>query len=270
MLNNNTQAVLKETIGLVFDRAATGYFHLDYVRHFGERLVAHAELNDGDSILDVACGRGAVLIPAARAVGHKGLAIGIDLSEQMTELTRGDVRQRNLPQARLMQMDAEWLDFDDAMFDAVFCGFGLFFFPDLGRALAEIRRVLRPGGRLFTSTWGQDDPLWERLDGLITNYQPMVKLRSSDLSQPSEVRAVLSDAGFSDVTVVTESYDNIFPTKEDCWQQLYSISFRANLEKMTPETLQAFRQDYLAELDTIRQPDGYHMRLEAHLALAQK
>ena len=65
---------------------------------------------------------------------------------------RGEARKR-IENAEALVGDAESLPFQDETFEAVICGFGLFFFPDADRALGEIRRVLRPGGQLALSTF---------------------------------------------------------------------------------------------------------------------
>jgi ubiquinone/menaquinone biosynthesis C-methylase UbiE len=120
--------------------------------YYGQRLVDAAGVQPGQRVLDVASGRGAVLFPAAERAGQAGHAEGIDLAEGMVQATNADAERRSLP-VRVRQMDAESLDFPDASFDRVLCGFGIMFLPDQPRGLREFRRVLRPGGRLGVSTW---------------------------------------------------------------------------------------------------------------------
>src|SRR5258707_6096404 len=107
----------KSLVEDVFDKAAEGYIKNEYMLEYGKRLVAAAQIRSGESMLDLACGRGAVLIPAAGAVGPSGLAVGIDLSQQMVDHTTADLRTMGLPYARVHQMDAESLSFKDAMLD---------------------------------------------------------------------------------------------------------------------------------------------------------
>ncbi len=100
-----------------------------YFAYFGRRLVKCAALLPGMRVLDVACGRGAVLFAAAEAVGLSGSVIGIDLAPGMVDATRAEILQRELPQATVQVMDAEHLQFPDATFDVLTCGFALFFLP---------------------------------------------------------------------------------------------------------------------------------------------
>src|SRR5262249_3356453 len=120
--------------------------------HFGRRLVTAAEIQPGQRVLDVACGRGAVLFPCAERVGQTGQAIGVDLADEMVRATNEAAARRGIT-ARSLVMDAEHLDFPDATFDRVLCGFGIMFFPNQIQALDEFRRVMKPGGRLAVSTW---------------------------------------------------------------------------------------------------------------------
>ena len=120
--------------------------------HFGRRLVDVAAIASGNRVLDVASGRGAVLFPAAEMVGASGDVIGIDLAEEMVRATNEDAARLGL-RVRVQLMDAEHLDFPDAAFDRVLCGFGIMFFPNQERALREFHRVLDPGGQPAVSTW---------------------------------------------------------------------------------------------------------------------
>lgn len=118
-------------------------------------LLASACLSPGQRVLDVACGTGLVACDAARAVGHDGRVLGIDLSGQMVEAARQRAQERQLSNLSFARMDAETLDVPDASFDVVLCALGLMYVPDPERALREMRRVLRPGGRMVVAVWGE-------------------------------------------------------------------------------------------------------------------
>ena len=146
-------AARKEQTRALFDRLAPDYdAGPRCFTHFGGRLVDVVGIAPGQRVLDVATGRGAVLFPAAERAGTAGSVVGIDLAEGMARATNAEAEHRGLS-AHVHVMDAEHLDFPDATFDHVLCGFGVMFFPDQGRALAEFRRVLRPRGQVCVSTW---------------------------------------------------------------------------------------------------------------------
>ena len=135
-----------------FNRMATDFDPQGAFAHFGQRLVEVVGVEPGQRVLDVATGRGAVLFPAAERVGTAGEAVGVDLAESMVRAANEEAERRGLG-TPVRVMDAEQLDFPDASFDRVLCGFGVMFFPHLDQALGEFRRVLKPGGRLGVSTW---------------------------------------------------------------------------------------------------------------------
>ncbi len=119
------------------------------------QLLHHAALMPGETVLDVACGTGIVSFAAARAVGASGRVIGVDLSGQMIEAASQQAQQSGLENLRFARMDAESLELADASVAVVLCALGLMYVPDPARALAEMRRVLRPGGRIVIAVWGE-------------------------------------------------------------------------------------------------------------------
>jgi SAM-dependent methyltransferase len=115
------------------------------------RLLAAAALAPGERVLDVACGTGLVTRAAARAVAPRGTAVGVDLSGRMIDIAVGE----GVANATFARMDAEDLHLPDGEFDVVLCALGLMYVPDPARALREMRRVLRPGGRIALAVWGE-------------------------------------------------------------------------------------------------------------------
>ena len=122
-----------------------------------EALLALAALQSGERVLDVACGSGVLTVAALRAVGPRGKVVASDLSEVMLATAARRVAAEGLPQPRWIRADAQSLDqvLDEDSFDVVLCGLGLMYIPDPERALAAMNRVLRPGGRLVVSVWGE-------------------------------------------------------------------------------------------------------------------
>lgn len=118
-------------------------------------MLAMAALRSGEQVLDVACGTGLVAFAAADAVGPQGQVLGVDLSGQMVDAARRRAAQRRLSNVGFQRMDAETLALPDASVDVALCALGLMYLPDPERAVDEMRRVLRPGGRLVAAVWGE-------------------------------------------------------------------------------------------------------------------
>jgi demethylmenaquinone methyltransferase/2-methoxy-6-polyprenyl-1,4-benzoquinol methylase len=111
------------------------------------RAADRAELGPGGRALDVCCGTGDLALELAARVGPDGEVIGCDFSEPMLELARAKADARGT-EVRFEWADALALPYEDARFDAATVGFGVRNLADLDRGLAEMARVLRPGGRL--------------------------------------------------------------------------------------------------------------------------
>jgi SAM-dependent methyltransferase len=110
---------------------------------WGPVVAAEAEVREGDRVLDVACGTGALTLAAADLVGPTGAVVGLDANPEMLAVAR-----RKSAQIEWLEATAEALPLPDNSFDAVVSQFGLMFLQDRPRAVREMMRVLRPRGRL--------------------------------------------------------------------------------------------------------------------------
>jgi ubiquinone/menaquinone biosynthesis C-methylase UbiE len=118
-------------------------------------LMASASPAPGNRVLDIACGTGLVSFAAARAVGPAGYVLGVDLSGRMVTCAERQAENLQLSNCGFARMDAEALSLPDASFDVALCALGLMYMPDPAQALREMRRVLRPGGRISLAVWGE-------------------------------------------------------------------------------------------------------------------
>lgn len=141
-------------VNSMFDRISGVYDRMNRVmtagldRTWRRKAVDRAEVGAGDRVLDLCCGTGDLAIEAASRVGPAGEVIGADFSEPMLEIAREKPPTEGHAAVTWVNADALDLPFPDHCFDAVTIGFGARNLADLDRGLNEMRRVLKPGGRL--------------------------------------------------------------------------------------------------------------------------
>jgi SAM-dependent methyltransferase len=255
----------------VFDRAAPTYDRVGdaYHGHFAGRLLDLAAVPDDARLLDVACGRGAVLTAAA----ERGLIhlTGVDVSPAMIELAGADLRAAGVTDAELRVMDAEHLEFSDARFDVLTAAFALFFLPDPARAAAEFHRVLRHGGVVAVSTWGQEDERWSfEGDLLPTADAPRIRALQQPFDHADDVTDLLRAAGFADLQVHEEATEIHFTSRQQWWDWHWSFSVRGLLEQLDPEALDAYRDACFREMDALETDEGWPIRLEALMVTGRR
>ena len=143
----------------VYDCNAWG-LTLSGERKFRRRTLDLAQLHSGDTVLDVGCGTGTLLIEAAKRVGPSGSTYGIDRSTEMVAHARRKAAAQGVT-AHFVEGSADRLAFSDASFDVVFCTLMLHHLPALMQAVSicEMRRVLRPGGRIVIVDMQQVRPI---------------------------------------------------------------------------------------------------------------
>lgn len=211
-INYESGQLAPDAVRRMFDRIAPVYDVMNRTMTAGldrrwRRLTAEAVVRPGDVVLDGCCGTGDLAVAAARAGGK---VTGLDFSEPMLERAR-----RKAPELEWIRGDLLALPFGDASFDAATVGFGVRNVEDLQRALSELRRVLRPGGRLaileITRPRGPLAPfyrLW--FDGVVPLLGKLLPGGSAYTYLPASVRRfpgpaeltkMIEAAGFRDVHV---------------------------------------------------------------------
>jgi ubiquinone/menaquinone biosynthesis C-methylase UbiE len=235
---------------------------LSYWAYFGERLVERAGLRAGEIVLDVCSGSGASALPAAQAVGAGGRVIGLDLSSGMIALARAKAAAASLPNLEFRQADFDQAYFRNASFDAVLCGFGLCFFPDMRTTLQKMWRLLRPGGRLAITSWGEDsfEPGHTIFWNAVREVRPDLYKETHNrdrLSSPELVRAVFEQAGIPAVAVAHEKRDQPLDSPEDWWTIVMGSGYRGVVEHLTEPERREVRSACAAITGPIQIPALY-------------
>jgi ubiquinone/menaquinone biosynthesis C-methylase UbiE len=189
-----------------------------------EEALRRAGVSPGMRLLDVASGSGALALPAAR-LGARVLAV--DLSPVMIERLRDRARHEGLTGVEARVMDGHALDLEDEIFDVAASQFGVMLFPDLPRALREMARVTRRGGRVLVVAYGPP-PEIEFLTffmgalqavvpgftGLPTDPPPL----PFQVADPDVLRTRMAEAGLRDIRVEPASERLAFRTGDEMWR----------------------------------------------------
>jgi enediyne biosynthesis protein CalE5 len=128
--------------------------------------------NPGARILDVACGAGYPALAAAQGVRPSGAVVATDISPEMVAVASRRATAEGLDNIQFLEMDAEDLRFENESFDAATNAYGLMFCPSATRAISEVRRVLKPGGRFAVVTWDEParNPFFTVIGGVAARF----------------------------------------------------------------------------------------------------
>ncbi len=198
------------------------YFVPSIGRPSARQVIEAATLQEGERVLDVACGTGIVARLAAEQVGPTGTVVGIDPQPGMLEVAR-----RMSPDVEWHDGRAEDLPLPDESFDVAMCSLGFQFFADKRSALDEIRRVLVPGGRLVLGTAGPTPPLMAAIEGVLAEHigpeASMFVQAVFSVHDQEQLRLVLEVVGFDHVEIDTPPLSLRVPPPADFfWQYVNS------------------------------------------------
>lgn len=196
-----------------WQRGAAGWGRrADEIQEFGLPvsvwMIEQLGLQPGQTVLELAAGPGDTGFLAAEQVRPGGMVIETDASEAMLGVAKGRARDLGASNVEFRRMELEWLDLAAASVDAILCRWGLMFALDPGAALREMRRVLRPGGRLSFAVW--DRP--EQNPWATIPTRALVELGHVEppdptapgmfvLADPDRLRGLLEEAGFTEILV---------------------------------------------------------------------
>lgn len=176
------------------------------IEPIGKALLARAGHTVGETVVDVGCGGGWTTREIAAAVGEPGFALGLDISPDLVRVASDRARRAGLANIRFEQGDAATVMPASAPFDRLFSRFGVMFFAQPYAAFANLRRMLREGGRLDIAVWAsiRDNP-WQR--DVMAEIRRHVDLPTPEprapgpfaLGEQDYLTDLLQEAGFRDI-----------------------------------------------------------------------
>ena len=186
----------------------------EQIGFLGEMALDRASIARGEKALDVGCGCGATTLALAERVGAEGSVLGLDISTPMLAVARRRLDERGLStRARLQRGDAQTCELPSQEFDVLFSRFGVMFFQDPVAAFANLRRALRPGGRVSFVCWQtmERNP-WMSVPALAASKHVELPPRPAPgapgpfaFGDAERVRSILDAAGFGRVRIDEKS-----------------------------------------------------------------
>jgi ubiquinone/menaquinone biosynthesis C-methylase UbiE len=226
---------------------------LSFWDRFGAATVDRLPLASGQAVLDLCCGAGASAIPAARRVGPAGSVLAIDVATPLVELARVRAARAQVRNLEFRISDATRTGLPDGGFDAVVCVFGVFFAADKAAFVAEMWRLVRPGGVLGITTWGEglfepgNSYFWDAVRAVepalykafnpwdeITSAAALADLFASAGTRPPEIAAVPGE------------HDLGHPDR--FWDVVLGSGYRATVDALSPLQRDQVREQVLCKM----------------------
>jgi ubiquinone/menaquinone biosynthesis C-methylase UbiE len=251
-------------IAALFDALSSTYdaVGVDFFQPIAASLLSALPPTAGERWLDVGCGRGAVLLKAARAVGLQGAVSGVDISEGMVALVNEACASMSLDNAHAIVGNAMALPFDDESFDVICSSLVLFFLPEPASAVRSWLPLLVPGGRVGVTTFGAVDERWDFVDDVLTPFLPpaLLDARASGQRGPfasnDGMEELLRSAGFVDVRTVVDSIPVRFASADQWYEFSWSVGQRMMWLAVPDEHRADVKAEAMARFASVADVDG--------------
>lgn len=233
-----------------------------------EQVIARAHLEQGQTVLDLGTGTGAVALRAGSLVGSSGHVIGVDISPDMLALAQRRVEESAVTNISFREGRAEAIPAEDGTFDSLLSSLCFMYFIDRSLAARESARVLRSGGRFVASVWAGpqqcDIILFQQTAGRFAPSPPVPGVGPGALGDASSLLAQLATAGI-DSQLETESLGFDFPDFSSAWDALASVT----TAQLSPDR----REEAKSAVMELMWPDGdgpRHFRNVAQFIVGQR
>lgn len=255
----------------VWDQMAAGWqadrdWFWQISRSVSEWMIRKVDPQPGDTVLDLAAGLGETGFLAAPLVGEAGRIITADFAPAMIAAARQRAGELGLTNVEFLPLDAERMGLATDSVDCVLCRWGYMLMINPGSALAETRRVLRPGGRLALSVFGrpEQNPVLSIVAGLLVREGHMPAPRPDSpgifaLADPSRIRELLARAGFSNPEIEEIPLQFTFDGLSEYWRFLLELAGAVSpvLQEMSQDTQSKFRTKLVDAIEPFRTAAGY-------------
>jgi len=222
-------------------------------------LLDMVALRPGMHVLEIACGTGLVTTRAACAVAPGGSVFASDIADEMVAETSKHAASRGLQNVETARMEAEKLAVEDNVFDAALCALGLMYVPDPVKALAEMCRGVKSGGRVAVTVWGERRKCgWADIFPIVdAHVQSDVCPLFFSLGGPGALVIAMASARLSQIEQRRQEVGIVFPDEESLlFAQIDGGPVALAAKRFSPGIRQEVNTAFLASVSEYRRVDG--------------
>ena len=242
--------------------AATAYYEDGWhaqLKPAHDVLIDAADLESGNQVIETACGSGLITRRIADKVGAGGAVLATDLSEKMVEALKHNIQIAQAPIIRAERMDAENLTVPDDTFDAGICALGLMYTPNPRKAIKELVRVIRPGGTLAATVWGERKHCgWAEVFPIVdAHVASEVCPLFFATGAPGSLVSTLESAGVREVIETRHSETLMFSNEDEVIKAvMLGGPVALAVKRFSEQTWRSVKREFLSSIANFRNSDG--------------
>lgn len=279
----NEQLDIREQQRATWNKFSPGWkkwddFTMSFLKPMGDQIIDMLELEETDHVLDIATGTGEPGITIASII-NKGKVIGTDLSEGMLKIAAENAKMKGVLNYEVKVADACELPFPDNYFDKISCRMGFMFFPDMLTAAKEMKRVLKPGGRMATSVWETpENNVW--ITTMMGNMKKHIEIPLPPPGAPGMFRCgargfmtdLLQTAGFYNVKEKVVEGDVEYESPDHYWIMMNEVAAPvvAAMERADDETKTSIKYDLFKALNEKEKNGKLYMKYSSIIISGDK
>lgn len=237
-------------------------------------LIEAGGIEAGMDVLDLASGAGEPALTAAQAVGPSGHVTATDLSPEMLAIIERRAAAASIDHVTCQHADMESLPFPDHRFDRVICRFGFMYSPNPNQALAEMRRVLKPGGRVALMVWGPTSTnslLWtvfEVANGITQLYTEDELVHPFCYGAEGSLAPLMSDADLAGAEEREIRFQPKIKQGVPFWTPILEMNFQAAIDSVGTERRAELEEAVARAFDRFLEDGMYEVEMHVRIATA--